>query len=310
MKPPQTTAFRLSSVKGLKPGIHRMRVNVEGLERRYVVHIPQSHDGRTPLPIVMIFHGGGGTAATMMRMTAWVDKSEQAGFLAAFLEGMSLDPTRPARFVDNPQFWNDGTGREHVGRRNIDDVGFVEACLDDLVSRFPVDEGQLFATGFSNGAFMVSRLGLELAHRFVAIAPVAGIYLTEDASPSPSVSVLCIVGTEDPLSPLHGGEVRWPWGGKESQPAVFDSIEKWAQMAGCDARPRIVVQGDGVRAVAYGPRTGQAEVVLYTVEGMGHTWPGARISLPERVFGKSTDKIRACDVIWDFFQQHKRQTDR
>lgn len=291
------------------PSITQMSVSVDGLERRYAIHVPQAWDGRTSLPVVTIFHGGGGTASNMMRMTKWIDKADEAGFIAAFPEGMSFDPTRPGGFADNPQFWNDGTGRQHVGERNINDVGFADACLDDLASRFPVDERQLFAVGFSNGAFMVSRLAIELSHRLSAIAGVAGLYLNENASPSPAVSVLCIMGTEDPLSPLHGGEVKWPWGGKEVQPSVFDSARKWAKMAGCNTHPKSVADNNGVKAISYASQEGEAEVLLYMIEGMGHTWPGARISLPEHIFGKSTDKLQACDTIWEFFQRHKRNGD-
>jgi polyhydroxybutyrate depolymerase len=309
MKRPGHTERGDAQPSGMEPAITRMSVSVDGMERRYGIHVPQGWDGRTALPAVTIFHGGGGTAANMIRMTRWTDKADEAGFLAAFLEGMSLDPARPGGFADNPQFWNDGTGRQHVGERDINDVGFVDVCIDDLASRFPIDERQIFAVGFSNGAFMVSRLAIELSHKLAAIGAVAGLYLNEHARPSPAVSVLCIMGTEDPLSPLHGGEVTWPWGGKEVQPSVFDSARKWAQLAGCNTHPRIVEHDDGIRAISYSPQEGEAEVLLYTIEGMGHTWPGTRISLPEHVFGKSSHKLQACDTIWEFFQQHKRNGD-
>jgi polyhydroxybutyrate depolymerase len=282
----------------------RLHVLVEGVERFYEVHVPRCWDGSSSLPLVIVFHGGGGTAEHMMRMTSWNEKADACGFFAIYPEGMPLDPSQPSHFSTNPQFWNDGTGREHVGRRNINDIGFVGACLDDVASRFPVDTRQVFGTGFSNGAFMVSRIGMELSHRFAAIAPVAGIYLHKASRPGRSVSVLCITGTDDPLSPLLGGEVAWPWGGKEWQPAVVDSVRSWAEMVGCDMVPTRMDVNNGVRAIAYGPNHSRARIVLYTVQGMGHTWPGARICLPERIFGKSTDKLQACDVIWDFFQQH------
>lgn len=282
----------------------RVAVAVDDVERWYEVHVPCSWDGSSALPLVIAFHGGGGTAAHMMRMTCWNEKADRCGFFVVYPEGMSLDPSQPSNFTTNPQFWNDGTGREHVGRRNINDIGFVDVCLDDVFSRFPIDTGKVFGTGFSNGAFMVSRIGMELSHRFAAIAPVAGIYLHKTSRPGPAVSVLCITGTEDPLSPLMGGEVRWPWGGKEWQPAVVDSVRTWAEMVACHPEPHTVDLSEGVTSISYGPNHGRAEIMLYTVEGMGHTWPGARICLPERIFGKSTDKLEACDVIWDFFHQH------
>ena len=45
-----------------------------------------------------------------------------------------------------------------------------------------------------------------------------------------------------------------------------------------------------------------SEVILYTVEGGGHTWPGRDPRLP--LLGKSTRDISANDLIWDFFQKH------
>ena len=49
-----------------------------------------------------------------------------------------------------------------------------------------------------------------------------------------------------------------------------------------------------------------ARVIFYTVEGMGHTWPGGKSLLPESLVGKTTDKLKANDVIWEFFRTRAR----
>ncbi len=116
MKRPEHTQPSDTAPPETEPAITRMFVSVDGLERRYAIHVPQAWDGRTSLPVVTVFHGGGGTAANMIRMTRWIDKADEAGFIAAFLEGMSLDPTRPGGFADNPQFWNDGNRPPARGR--------------------------------------------------------------------------------------------------------------------------------------------------------------------------------------------------
>jgi polyhydroxybutyrate depolymerase len=54
----------------------------------------------------------------------------------------------------------------------------------------------------------------------------------------------------------------------------------------------------------YGPCLQNTEVVYFTVDEMGHTWPGGMSILPEAWVGKLTDKIKANDLIWDFFQKH------
>ena len=49
-----------------------------------------------------------------------------------------------------------------------------------------------------------------------------------------------------------------------------------------------------------------ADVILYTVEGGGHTWPGGK-PLPERIVGRTTHEINASRIMWEFFLQHPRE---
>jgi polyhydroxybutyrate depolymerase len=46
--------------------------------------------------------------------------------------------------------------------------------------------------------------------------------------------------------------------------------------------------------------------VEYFIDDMGHVWPGGVNRLPERLVGKSSNKINATDVIWNFFKAHPR----
>src|SRR5438094_329198 len=76
------------------------------------------------------------------------------------------DPQLPARFYTNPAVWNDGSARPPADRvAHVDDVGFLRTLLDELPRRWPIDPTRIYATGFSNGAGMTFRLGLELAGR-------------------------------------------------------------------------------------------------------------------------------------------------
>jgi polyhydroxybutyrate depolymerase len=193
-----------------KPGAgdHTFDIQVGGLERRYIVHVPPGYDGSKPGPVILMFHGGGGTAQGAMRETRWAAKADKEGFLAVFPEGTRPDPSQPARFAGNPQTWNDGSSRLNVGaaERKVDDDGFVRALLDDLAARFAVDTRRIFVTGFSNGASMSFRIGRELANRVAAIAPVAGAdWADEPPKPVRPVPLLYITGTADPLNPIDGG---------------------------------------------------------------------------------------------------------
>ncbi len=49
------------------------------------------------------------------------------------------------------------------------------------------------------------------------------------------------------------------------------------------------------------------EVVLYSIENGGHTWPGAIQYLPEAIIGKTNRDINATELIWEFLTSIKRK---
>jgi polyhydroxybutyrate depolymerase len=115
-----------------------------------------------------------------MEMTEMSDKSEEAGFLAVFPNAIRPFPSKLVNFRPNPQVWNDGSGRGYSGKRDVDDVGFIDTMIDDLSIWFSVDPQRIYVTGFSNGASMSFRLGVELSESIAGIAPVAGYFWLEN----------------------------------------------------------------------------------------------------------------------------------
>lgn len=296
----------LHAATGPEPGEHRFTIHVGSLDREYVVYVPRGYDGTSRVPVVIMFHGGGGTARGTMTETGWTAKADEARFLAVFPEGARPDTSRPGHFVLNPQVWNDGSGR-FAALMKADDVGYIRAAIDDVRGRFAIDARRIYACGFSNGASMTFRVGEELADRIAAIAPVAGACWKPAPAPSRAVPCLYITGTDDPLNPLAGGEIRMPWSGTSAgtKPSVWEDAMRWARGTGCgEASSRIIFDRDGVKATCWGPGRGGCEVLLYTIEGMGHTWAGGRNLLPEAWVGRTSDKISATDLIWEFFQRH------
>jgi len=45
-------------------------------------------------------------------------------------------------------------------------------------------------------------------------------------------------------------------------------------------------------------------VVLYTIKGGGHTWPGGQ-PLPEWFVGRTSNSIDASSLMWAFFRAHR-----
>lgn len=298
-----------ASGKHEETGNHTLSIVVNGLKRTYIVHVPGTYKPQAHSPVVIMLHGGGGTARAAMWETQWADKADKEGFLAVFPNAMARDPTRRSSFSGNPQLWNDGSDRFYPDQSVVDDIGFVSAILDDLSARFALDKRRIFLTGFSNGASMSFLVGAQLSDRIAAIAPVAGALWFDPPMFRHPVPLLYITGTADPLNLIEGGVPKLATGASDKvrakpKPPVRDSILKWGKALGCPATTSGTSYAHGARTETYSPCMGDAEVVYVAVDGLGHTWAGGRSLLPERMVGKKSKSISATDVIWDFFQKH------
>ena len=64
--------------------------------------------------------------------------------------------------------------------------------------------------------------------------------------------------------------------------------------------------GTRVKCTRYVNESDGTEVILYAVEGGGHTWPGGFQYLPAWIIGKTSRDIDANEVIWAFFKRHSK----
>jgi polyhydroxybutyrate depolymerase len=278
-------------------------IAAEGRERRCLLYRPPDDNGSAVRPLVLFFHGAGGSAESAARLYGWEQKADREHFIVAFPEALPAQLNRPASFSSNPRFWRDGRP-DLLNPNGINDVGFVSDLLDNLTARFFVDQHRIYAVGFSSGGDMTFTLGVALSGRLAAIAPVASHLFVPNPTLARPVSLFYLIGNADPLNPLAGGDVRSPWGGTKHEPPVAQSIETWRRLLDCPAEPTVVRDSGGVKELRYGPGKEDSEVLFCTVENMGHSWPGAPEPLPSSLVGQPSNKINATDTIWKFFAEH------
>jgi polyhydroxybutyrate depolymerase len=244
--------------------------------------------------VVLAFHSAAMNGQGMARFSGLSEKADASGFVVVYPNGTGATPLL--------LYWDAGG----VRGRPADDVGFVARLLDDLATVVNVDASRVYATGMSNGGMLCYRLAAELSDRIAAIAPVAGTMALEACHPTRPVPVLHFHGTEDRLVLFGGPDERIPKNLKFL--SVADTVRMWAKADGCPETPAVSRlpdrrdDGTVVRREVFGPGRDGSEVILYAIEGGGHTWPGRkpRVSL----LGKSTQDVSANDLIWDFFQRH------
>lgn len=285
-------------------GLTPLDLAVGGTRRRALLHLPPS--AGAGLPLVVMLHGAGATATVARQQTGWPEKADSEGFAVVFPEGTPRDPAAAPLFRLNPQLWNDGSGRGHVARRGVDDVGFIAALIERLDRELRLDRSRIYVTGFSNGASLAFRLGAELGNLIAAIAPVAGHCWIDRPRPARPMPLLHIAGAADPLNPIDGGEVETPWGHSEYHPPVRRSIERWAAASGC-AGCTDRTDDAGVVWTECGGCDGGTEVRLAVVPELGHVWPGGPRLLPERLVGHASRRLMGTDVIWTFFTRSPRR---
>ena len=296
---PTITLLILLAADPLGPGDYPRNLKVGELDRNYIVHVPAKYDPRVPTPVVLSFHGGGSNAEQMVKFCGLNEKADEAGFIVVYPSGTGR--------LEKLLTFNGGNCCGYAMNKNVDDVGFVRALLDDLATVANIDAKRVFATGMSNGGIISYRLASELSDRIAAIAPVGGPMGTETCNPKRPVPVIHFHGTDDEYAPFLGGKGTRSISGTDFY-SVEHSVRAWVKANGCSEEPVVTKlpdkAGDGMMVTkkTYGPGKDGAEVVLIEIEGGGHTWPGQEPRV--KFLGKSTKDISANDLMWEFFQKH------
>jgi len=266
-------------------------IDVGGVDRGYLLHLPESRP-EGPVPLVLAFHGGGGSATAFRNVTGLDDAADRLGFAVAFLD--AGDGT-----------W--GTFRSTTGDP-ADDLAFVDALVDHLADAHGLDASRVFATGLSNGGEFSFLLGLARPGTVAAVAPV-GMHLTPDlidnTDAETPVSVINLVGHDDPLVPYEGGTIGVSPDPVLSSDATIAYLRPLHGAGDVTRTPLPNVADDGTFAVrdVFATPAGAPGLERITVFGGGHTWPGGRQYLPEAVIGKTSRDFDANDVIWSFFAE-------
>lgn len=278
----------------------------DGKERVYFLHIPPAYNRSTVTPLIIALHGGGGTGRKMnINLTDGLlnEEADNEGFIVVYPEGVG-------------RRWNDGRNPDVWRSSREDDVGFISVLIDHLSRIFNIDPNRVYAAGISNGGMMSFRLAIELSDKIAAIATVTACLPEELSGSSPScpVSVMIINGTDDPLMPFNGGKIKVGLRSYGKVISTQDTVAFWVEHNKCIPAPETSLVEDTdpddrtrVKVDMYQNGLHHTEVVLYTVQGGGHTWPGGKQYLRERFIGRTCRDIDASKVIIEFFKEHAKK---
>jgi polyhydroxybutyrate depolymerase len=258
-----------------------------GETRKYLLYVPKTYDRSKAMPLVISLHAAALRPAAEMEISRWNELADEHGFIVVYPSGSGL-----------PRVWP--MGPRSLGR----DVRFISDLIEKLEAEYNIDPNRIYADGMSNGGGMAFALSCRLSDRIAAVGAVAAAQLLPwdwcgDSRPVPTVA---FHGTADRFAPYQGGS-------SPIAPGAFPNIRDWtarvARRNQCKGDPIDTRISPSVRRLAYTNCAENADVILYTVEGGGHTWPGGR-PLTEWIAGRTTREISASRVMWEFFLQHPR----
>ncbi len=277
------------------------------LDRHYLLHLPKGKKPTSPIPLIIALHGATTNGVITEGLTELSKLSDSTGeFAVAYPSG---EPTGGIGIWDffTPVIEDGTEGRMTNGR---DDIGFLNAMIDQLIDERIADRRRIYVTGISNGAFMTNRISFDLGDKIAAIAPVAGTIpkiAAAVAKPKRAMPVIYFHGTDDKLVGIDGSDFITK--GKNSLSAL-EYCNWWAEKNGIQvSSPRAIklpnsYLKDGCTVEKLEWKSLSAPVIFYRIVKGGHTWPGGSKAQPSQFLGTVCRDIDASRLMWEFFKKH------
>jgi polyhydroxybutyrate depolymerase len=271
-------------------------VDVAGASRHYHLALPD--DPKRPAPVILDLHGLGESAEQQVAYSQLAKAGPKAG---AIVVTPSSD--------NSSNSW----ALPPLGDKDAD---FMRAILDHVEATRCVDRNREVAAGISNGAALSVGLICALDGRLAAVFPVSGVNTLRPCATAKPTTIVAFHGTKDGVIPYEGGKLFSGVAGGADNPRVRGlvagagggllsrvqlqpvetAVAGWAHQFGCDATPTDRTIGKDVRHRTYDGCRDGVTVQLYTIDGGGHTWPGA---IPVPRLGATTDTIDATKIVVD-----------
>lgn len=281
----------------VQSGVSTRWVTSGDRQRCYQLFVPSGYNTNQPVPVVFALHGFAGNGASFRDISVWEAVAEREKFVVVYPDGSAF-----------PLRWNVSA---IANIPSVDDVQFIQDMIAHLDRIASIDTTRVYVSGFSNGGQMTHDIACQLADQIAAVGIVDGFdaSMLTPCSPARPVPLMAFFGR---ASPLQG--IEYPqWfltlinvSPEVNVPPLPDNalevwLEGWAKRNGCTSGALRVPSVGNTSATRYEQCPEDAEVILYSIEGQGHAWPGGP-SLP--MLGESIADINASEALWAFFKRY------
>ena len=298
-----STVFGQESVQSetLDSRAELFNINVDGLAREYYLYKPTLISVSDTYPLVIVLHGGGGTAQNMMKETgnSFFKLADENGFYLLYPNAVN-------------KMWDFGAGKvsEELNPR-VDDRTYFKLVMDEVLKNNPINPKRVFASGISRGGQASYFLACEFPGHIRAIAPVAmplPEFMADKCRSGPPVGIVMMNGTKDPVVPYDGGMIVALKQERGLVLSTSETVALWNKRNGCKTSNTNVERINPAKDLMHVIKTewlncSGAQVNLYKIVGGGHTWPSGSQYLPAFMVGRVNKDINAANVAWEFFSE-------
>ena len=276
----------------------------EGVEREYIIHVPENLNQDSP--IVFVIHGYTGSAEGIAAYTGMNNIAEREGFIAVYPQG-TIDSNGNTFFNVGYEFNDDSP---------INDVSFIRELVTSISQEFNLKRKKAFATGMSNGGDMSYLLACTSSDLFKAVAPVAGVLmkgLKDSCELSSPVPIFEIHGTADKISLFEGDlNNEGGWGAYYDLPSTIDFFAERYQLTNKSVKQMTSKESGADYDIFFERHWSddlEEEVWMYRIEDGRHVWPGIKLNwwnnpLAWFYFGSGNEDINASEEVWAFFKKY------
>jgi len=249
----------------------------DGMNREYILYVPNSYDGTSSIPLLLNFHGFGGSASQFMQEADMRSLAEADTFILVYPQGSCLDGS---------SHWNPcPTGGDN--KSTADDVGFVEAMISEISSQYNLDMERIYAAGYSNGGMMAYGLANYKSDLIAAVASVSGTMLNCTGPTSHPMPVVHLHGTSDGVVSYNGSN---DWN------SVQSTLDYWINFNNTVSTPIVNIDNTGAMAIehyVYDQGDNSVSVEHYKYIGGDHVW-----------FNEPYQGQNASNLVWSFMSKY------
>lgn len=258
-----------------------------GRNRIYTVYVPNIYYTQgQKVPLLFGLHGFG-DAIDNFKNICLTGIADTANFICVYPQALS-DPILGANA------WNSGATVLGVPfNRNVDDVGFLNALMDTVKSKYMIEDSKVYFFGYSFGSFMSQRMACENREKIAAIGAVSGtIGSGLDCQPGGLMPIVYFHGTSDDVIKYYTNYYGKP---AEENRDFWVANNECNPVPTIDSLPDIARDGKTITHWTYTGATTENIMEFYKVQFGEHEWLG----LPD-------NDISYCQTIWAFFKRFSR----